>query len=228
MIKQSTRIQAYQLRAGGVHARMAILRMIAADSANNANPHTRLQAGDWRGARDYTLKGYEHAYGMLSQGFNDKDPVWYSQHGECFRDERYCDKMININHRGWYGDTENGEKVHRGIVGRLTHGRFIAGYEVADNEERVYFPEVFTDRDDAARMADEHARVSAEREDEYSQRWNEAQRLDELIEDKLSEVEKSFALRNHPKLGAKERYWTRKVISDIRAFRAEREALKVD
>ena len=45
-IAQSTTIQAYQLRKGGTPARMAILRMIAADSANNRNESTRLQAGD--------------------------------------------------------------------------------------------------------------------------------------------------------------------------------------
>jgi hypothetical protein len=53
-------------------------------------------------------------------------------------------------------------------------------------------------------------------------------RLDSLIEDKRADVEKSFALRNHPRVGQREREWTREVISDIRAFQREREALNID
>lgn len=164
----------------------------------------------------------------LDRGTMNGAPVWFAWSAQ-FRNERFCDDVYSrIDHKGWFGDTEHGEKLHRGIVAGLSHGRFIAGYAMAEFGERVYFPEVFTDENEAARMADEHARVAAESEDEYSQRWNEAMRLDGLIEEKLSDVEKSFALRNHPKLGAKERDWAREVISDIRAFRREREALKVD
>ncbi len=166
----------------------------------------------------------------ISQGFNGEGrhatPIWYADR-PYFRDERWCDAVRrSIRHTGWFGDTENQENPHRGIVGRLTHGRFIAGYHVDNNDERVYFNEVFDDEDEAASMADEHARIAAEREDEYSQQWNEAQKLRGLCEAKRSDVEKSFALRNHPKLGAKEREWTRDVIRDIRAFERDIERLE--
>lgn len=168
-IAQHTTIQTYQLRKGGTPARMSILRMIAADSANNANTHTRLEAGDWRGARHWTLADYESAYGHgMSQGLNGKTAVWCAFSGSAVRNERDAHDIARIGHRGWFTDNEYQEDMSIGIVGTLTHGRFIAGYRLTMNDERVYFDEVFTDEEDAARMADEHARVIAEQECEYA------------------------------------------------------------
>ena len=161
-IAQSTTIQAYQLRKGGTPARMAILRMIAADSANNRNPYTRLQPGDWRGARNWTMKNYAATYcAELRQGFSNQSPIWYSHGGEQFRNERDACDVIRLRHTGWYTDSYQ-EETAVGIVVSLPHGRFIAGYRWTSNDERVYFGEVFANEDDAARMADEHARVFAE------------------------------------------------------------------
>lgn len=158
-IAQSTTIQAYQLRKGGTPARMAILRMIAADSVNNRNESTRLQAGDWREARWWTMKNYSAAYGSgINQGSVGQ---WYSHQGEQFRNERDAGDVVRLRHTGWYTDSFQDDTVI-GIVASLTHGRFIAGYRWTANDERVYFEEVFTNEDDAARMADEHARVFAE------------------------------------------------------------------
>lgn len=161
-ISQSTTIQAYQLRKGGTPARMAIFRMIAADSANNRNESTRLQPGDWRGARHWTLGIYEAAYcAGLDQGFNNGTSVWYTHQGEQFRNERDAADVARLSHTGWFSDSHQDETAI-GIVASLTHGRFIAGYRWTSNGERVYFGDVFTDEEDAARMADEHARVFAE------------------------------------------------------------------
>ena len=158
-ISQSTTIQAYQLRKGGSPARMAILRMIAADSANNRNPSTRLHPNDWRAARRYTLCNYAAAY---CAGINQGSQNWYSHAGEQFRNEKDANDCAGgPDHRGWYTDSEGYDKAV-GIVASLTHGRFIAGYRWTSNSERVYFDGVFTDEAEAARMADEHARVFAE------------------------------------------------------------------
>lgn len=157
-IAQSTTIQAYQLRKGGTPARMAILRMIAADSVNNRNESTRMQPGDWRGARRYTMGSYAAAYcSGINQGVSD----WYSHGGEQFRNERDAGEVLRLGHNGWFTDSYQ-DDIAVGIVASLTHGRFIAGYRWTSNDERVYFGEVFTDEEDAARMADEHARVFAE------------------------------------------------------------------
>jgi len=157
-IAQSTTIQAYQLHKGGTPSRMAILRMVAADSVNNRNPATRLQSGDWRGARHWTLGNYAAAY---CSGVNQGAGNWYSHGGEQFRNERDACEVLRMRHTGWYTDSyQDGLAI--GIVASLPHGRFIAGYRWTDNDERVYFDDVFTNEDDAAHMADEHARVFAE------------------------------------------------------------------
>lgn len=171
-LNEIVRIQAYQLKAGGTRARMAILRMIAADSANNANESTRLQSGDWRKARDTTLENYEVYFGTLSQGRNKDVPIWYSFREGNFRRETTCAEL-GRNYRGYYAD-DMGTTIS-GIVASLTHGRFIAGYEVSDTGERVYYGDIYSDEYECAKMADEYARVAAEKEREYNDRWRDAQ-----------------------------------------------------
>ncbi len=220
-IAQSTTIQAYQLRKGGTPARMAILRMIAADSANNHNEATRLQPGDWRAARSWTLGSYAGAY---CSGINQGASNWYTHGGEQFRNETDAnDVRGGPDHRGWYCDVDCREKAI-GIVAQLTHGRYIAGYRWTSNDERVYFGEVFTDEADAARMADEHARVFAESAKEDSER-HEAMALAELdCEEKLIEVQKAFVLRHRAKFGGAGR--VRDAIEALRAAREELTAAK--
>lgn len=225
-IAESTTIQAYQLRKGGTPARMAILRMIAADSIRNANPRTRLASGDWRAARAYTLGGYAAAYATLSAGINGCRPVWYSQDGEQFRGEQFADAVsgAHIEHRGWFTDDEDCSETARGIVSRLTHGRFIAGYFLSMNDERVYFSEVFTEDVDAARMADEHARVIGEQESEHAARFNAAQELESKIEDSLQRLRECLALRHRECMG-----YTREEITELCAtLREARETLASD
>jgi len=192
-LAQSTTMQAYQLRKGGTPARMAILRMIAADNVNNRNESTRLQPGDWRGARDYTLASYAAAYGAgISQGAGQ----WYSHGGEQFRNERDAgDILSKHDYRGWFTDVDCNEKAI-GIVASLPHGRFIAGYRWTSNDERVYFPEIHTDENDAARMADEHARVFAESAREDDEKQHEAMKLTDEVEDQLQRLRECLVLRH--------------------------------
>ena len=115
-ISQSTTIQAYQLRKGGAPARMAILRMIAAYSANNRNPSTRLQPNDWKGARRYTLGNYTEAY---CAGINKGGKEWYSHMGEQFRNERDAGACNGgPDHSGWFTDSEGYDKAI-GIVAKI-------------------------------------------------------------------------------------------------------------
>ena len=82
--------------------------------------------------------------------------------GEQFRNERDADACNGgPDHSGWLTDSEGYDKAI-GIVASLTHGRYIAGYRWTLNDERVYFDGVFTAESEAARMADEHARVFAD------------------------------------------------------------------
>lgn len=217
-IAQETTIKAYQLHKGGTAARMAILRMIAADSVNNRNEATRLNPGDWRRARHWTMKNYAAAYiNELSQGLNDGEPVWYCHWSAQFRNERDAQDIPGgPDHLGWFTDTECYEKAI-GFVASLPHGRFIAGYRWTSNDERVYFGEVFTAENEAAQMADEHARVFAESAREDSERY-EAMQLAEIdCEDKLLELQKAIVLRHRGEFGGFDA--VREAIAELRAAR---------
>jgi hypothetical protein len=115
--------------------------------------------------------------------------VWVAFDGVNFRNERFCDEVISSKHTGWFTDPDQDETA-RGIVASLPHGRFIAGYFLSMNDERVYFPDIFDDEQDAARMADEHARVIGEQESEYQARWREANKLAGGIDEALDELKK--------------------------------------
>lgn len=218
-IAKKTTIQAYHIKAGGVHARMAILRMVAADSVNNRNPSTRMQVGDWKAARNYTFSSYEAAYcAGLNAGFDSTGPrktaVWYTHTGEYFRDE-------TEGNTGYYTDIFQDEKA-RGIIGRLPHGRYIAGYTWTANDERVYFDEVFTDEKEAARMAAEHARVFAENAFEDSQACEEARTIETEIETITARLNECYALRNIKRM----KYTRTEVSIACAAIREKRETLK--
>lgn len=187
-ISQHTAIQAYQLRKGGTPARMAILRMIAADSVNNRNESTRLAPGDWRKARSWGLHSYASAYSYgMQRGEVNGRAVWFSFGGTAVRNERDAHNIVRLRHTGWFTDSHQ-DDMAVGIVGSLSHGRFVAGYRLTMNDERVYFDEVFTDEDDAARMADEHARIIAEQEREHAEKHEEARRLSDEVDDACTEV----------------------------------------
>lgn len=194
-IHRYTRIQAYQLKAGGTRARMAILRMIAADSANNANELTRIHAGDWRRARATTLASYEAYFGIMSQGRNDNVSVWYSFIEGYFRRETTCAELLGRDHQGYFAD-DVGTTIS-GIVASLTHGRFIAGYVTSDTEQRVYFGKVFDDEYNAAQMADEHAQSAAEKEREYNDRWSTAQELNDVLQEARNSIRELWSARHN-------------------------------
>lgn len=216
-IAQSTTMQAYQLNKGGSRARMAILRMIAADSVRNANASTRLQPGDWKGARHYTLSNWESAYITLDRGMQGKTPIYYTHAGEQFRNERdACDIVCRLP-SGWFTDTDCSETAI-GIVGNLTHGRFIAGYRWTANDERVYYPEVFTDENEAARAADGHAEHFAEMSREDSERFHAMTDAEHNEECAADDVAMAYSARNS---GPKYRQRCIDRIEELRAARAD-------
>lgn len=156
------------------HKRLALMRQSFAQHSTKY-PHCpeHLKPASWRDSRGYTLKNWRAAfcYG-LNPGFNGEGfarvPVWYSHGGEQFRGEAFAhDCEGGPDHTGWHTNHDgatyrDGSGLARGIVGRLPHGRFIAGYWWGDNGERVYFAEIFDNERDAARAADSHAESFAE------------------------------------------------------------------
>lgn len=193
--------QYLQLNKGGAYARLAILRMLAAQTtAPGANMPPSLILADWRAARRYGFGDWAAAHGMLSQRIDNGTPNWYTQSGEQFRNERDAHEVAPraIVHKGWCADSDCDEAVI-GIVARLSHGRFIAGYRQTMNDERVYFGTVYTDERDAAIAGDRAAELVAESEREYADRSCEADNIRADIEVSLERLSECYELRNHPR-----------------------------
>ena len=208
-------INAYQLLSGGSLARLAVLRKVAADSVNNRNESTRLNPADWRKARAYKLNTYDGAFCQsLYQGIDQ----WYTHGGKQFRNEKDAHEVISRLPRGWYTDGFCDDTAI-GIVGRLSHGRFIAGYRWTSNDERVYYPEIFTDETDAARAADGHAESFAESSREDSQRFERMAQAEDDVSDKILALEKAIVLRHLLKFGGVDRVID--AISELRKAREE-------
>ena len=180
--------------------RLAVMRAACADHAKKY-PHSPEHAKpkSWRDIRRTNYKSVGTYCGALSQGFNGagnyKTPIWYCHTGEQFRDERFCDDVARIGHTGWFTNTYGGEKA-RGIVARLPHGRFIAGYHWASNDERVYFPEVYDDEYEASRAADSHAESFAESAREDSERFVAMQDAENENEKKEHQFKLAYMARH--------------------------------
>ena len=152
-------------------------------------------AATWRTVRYATLT---HP-GGLRPGSNGDTPIWYADTGPAFPRETYADECAGgPDHHGWFTDAECDEKA-RGIVVRLPHGKFLAGYEWSANGGRVYFPEVFADERDAARRADSHAESFADACREHDAKYREAQKLQDEAEGMAQQLAEKLALRNNPR-----------------------------
>lgn len=189
----------YLTLAIGAPRRLAILKR-AADNLNARDYNGRKARGDlspytWRDMRHCSFRNARAARCDLSPGLDGNRPIWYAHTGQQFPRERYADEIARITHNGWYTDCE-GFETARGLVVSLPRGRFLAGYCWSGNDERVYFPEIYTDQDDAARAADSEAERFAEicREDDYQAR--QAQGLADETEHNLLRLRECLALRN--------------------------------
>ena len=171
-------------------------------------------AATWRTVRYATLK---HA-GDLHRGMRDDAPIWYAHTGPAFLRETYADECAGgPDHHGWFTDAECDEKA-RGIVVRLPHGKFLAGYEWSANGERVYFPEIFDSETDAAHQADGHAESFADACREHDAKYREAQNLQTEAEDMAHQLAEKLALRNDPRFpDAREE--ARELLTELRDLR---------
>lgn len=161
--------------------------------AEAAKPPTWTHPMSWRNVRYATLKSHTG----LDRGLNGGQPIWYTQEGPAFKREKFCDEVeySRIRHNGWFCD-EDANETARGIIVRLPHGRFLAGYYLSENDERVYFPELLYRENVAAEVANEHARNIAQREVEYRQKDRDAQACSESIETSLKRLRECLALRH--------------------------------
>lgn len=218
-----------RLSNGGARARLAILREKAAH-AKATNKPPSLTPASWREARAYGFHNWRAAHAAgLWQGFNGEGrgrvATWHTHAGEQFRNERFAhDCEGGPDHTGWFTQADgatyrDGTGLARGIVGRLPHGQFIAGYWWGDNGERVYFPDVFTDESDAARMADQHAERFADDAKADNEKWEAARDVERETEDAEKRLRECLAMRNRSCLSYV-RDEARELIETIRGNRA--------
>lgn len=168
----------------------------------------------WREARSCGFDNAHQHFGALSAS---GDGNWYTHNGEEFRNEQDAQNVVRLRHDGWYTDGECSESAV-GIIARLPHGRFIAGYRYTMNGERFWFSDTYTDDEAAAHMADEHARIFAENcrdDDERFQAMTQAEGHEESVR---YDVDMAFQARN---VSTRHREHARERIQELRAARAD-------
>lgn len=205
--------------------RLARMRKVFAEHATKY-PHCPEYAKPktWRDVRGTNYKSV-HAYCCeLSQGFDNNSPIWYAHTGPQFRHEKTAEEWAGRwSFPGYYTDVDCSETA-RGIVARLTHGRFIAGYEWTSNGERVYYPEIFDDSEEACRAADSHAERFADLAREDSYKYDQAKKLELEIDDSLQRLRECIALRHRQCM-----VYVRDEISElIETIREKRETLATE
>lgn len=197
------------------YARLATLRGMAVLHNERRPPSTQC---DWRAMRKCGYHNVRQYCADLSQGRNGGDTVWYTHTGETFRNERDADDIVSSLPSGWFTDNEQNDTAI-GIVGMVSHNRFVAGYRWTSNDERVYFDGIFTDEADAARMADEHARVFADSAREFDERFHDMTRAEGHVEECESDLRNALDARHASD------YWREHAHDAIANLREARETL---
>lgn len=181
-----------------------------------------------------TLKKHAAKPADLDGGFNtdsrgNKTPVVYT-FSEQF-EETEAHKILGLRYTGWftneYGWTyKDGSGICVGIVAEFPprpdfpSGWFLAGYLWGDNGERVFYLDVYGDREEAAMDADHYAQQFAEVEREHNAKWNKARQIEDDIEEALQRLRECLALR-HRKCLDYVRGEARKLCETIRDKREE-------
>ena len=114
--------------------------------------------------------GYYHA---PTPNANNGRGFYLSDAGQPFTRWEWCDDIsgASIDHTGWWTDDYCDSKI-RGIVVRLPHGRFLAGWSMGEGMASSLDPDVYDDIIDAARAADSIAEAAADREREHQATTN--------------------------------------------------------
>jgi len=115
--------------------------------------------------------GYYHA---PTPNSNNGRGFYLDDAGQPFTRWQWADEACDsIPYSGWYTDDHGDSEKIRGIVILLPHGRYMAGWSMGEGMASTIEPGVFDDINEAAQMADEHARVAADAEYEYQRLHND-------------------------------------------------------
>jgi len=129
-----------------------------------------------------------------------------------------------VDHNGWFADCEGtGDRgVIQGAIANLSHGRMLAGYHHTDTGEWVLFCDaVYTEVSEATGMADDHARVYADQEQEHDAKFRAMCDAENLVESHITDAQDAIAARN---TSSRNRQWARDAIENLRQARIECEA----
>lgn len=126
------------------------------------------------------------------RGHNGGTRIQYWEHRADvpFRFTGYCDEIRrSIGHTGWYCD-EHQERALRGVVYQIParNGvpQYLSGYQESDNDSVVLYLDSFeAEPAEAAHHADEHARICAESEREYSESWSAGSQAGQAVQEAL-------------------------------------------
>jgi hypothetical protein len=186
----------------------------------------RKEAAQKNWARPMTWRDVRFAKLTSESGLTFNGEHWYVHSAApVFNREQDAHDVegIRIDHTGWFTDIHGDEKAV-GIIAKLPRGRFLAGYRWTSNDERVYYPEIYADAIDAARGADSHAESFADIAREDSEKYEEARKLENKIEDSLIRLRECIVLR-HSQCMSYVRDEARELVETIREAR---ESLRTD
>ena len=195
-------------------------RRLALFKAEAANPNRRwVRPMTWRDVRFADLTS---PTGWTSCTELD-EPTAYIADGQA---AHYFRRIRGEHHGsrsgGYYTDLDCCD-VAKPIVAHLSHGRFLAGYEWTSNGETVVLLQSFAAEADAFRCADAMAEQFADQARSDSEKYLEAQKLSDAIDDLMTELCELFALRNHPRF----RYARERASGLIGRIRSKREEMEL-
>lgn len=186
---------------------------------NKANKSHNAAYKDWRkyakGSIGYKIKPAGFYSGFNGEG-KSRQSVFVAYSSQL--PELIATEIIGARHTGYYTD-EDCNNMAIGIISKLPHGRYIAGYKLTDNDERAYFPDIYDSKREAAISADNHAEHIAELERENDTKCREALAYAEEYSDKKHRLMECLALRNNKSLGQSARIEARELINTLRIMR---------
>jgi len=172
---------------------------------------------------------YYHAPKPITGGAHPGRGGYHHARGiDSFRRVEFADEIPGamIRHGGWFCDMDQ-DQTMRGVVVRLTHGRYLSGWTMGYGMCAAINGEIFTDIITAAHHADASAECAAEKEREYQGRWRAAQDARDARDDARVALARSrellgnvFAARH-----VKE-YWKWEVYAQVERVRCARDALQ--
>lgn len=182
------------------------------------------EAAQDKWVRPMTWRDVRFAKLTSPSGIKSFTNAWYaSNENAALSRESRADDIVALHAHGWFTDCDGHDTAY-GIIARLPHGKIIAGYRWTGSTSTVYFPEIFTDVEEAARMADEHARCFAEASREHSEKCQAAQEVESRINDSLTRLRECIALRHRKCMG----YIRNEIRELIEQIRDDRETLATE